>query len=268
MSNHRMFSSRILNSAKFLQMPGESQLLYFHLCLRADDDGVAEAYPVIKLLGTPSDSVKVLLAKGFIQELNEDQVILIEHWREHNKIRADRKVDSLYKNLLIDKGVKLLEAKPRSDVTNNSKRLGGQSTDGLSKDKLSQVKSSKDKNTNTAPKVALDLQIPSELNQVWLDFLEMRKKIRSPMTERAQYLMVKKLEKFDVETAKAMLEQSIISSWKDVWPLKETAKPVDPIEQEAKDLFKKLGEQAVFPFGKKYGDAALYTYKHCFPGAF
>jgi len=141
-----MFSGRIGNSARFLQMPSESQLLYFHMILRADDDGVVESYPLIKLLGMAPDVFKVLIAKGFIQQLNEDQVIVIKDWLEHNTIRADRKVDSVYKKLLLEKCPELpiIEAKPRSDVEDNSKRLGGQSTDGISQVKLSQVKLKED----------------------------------------------------------------------------------------------------------------------------
>lgn len=146
-----MFSNRIANSAKFLQMPAESQLLYFHMILRADDDGIVEAYPIIRLLGSSPDSLRVLLAKDFIRQLNEDQVIVITDWHEHNIIRADRKVDSIYLHLLKDRcpEIPYIEPKPRSDVKNNSKRTGGQSTDGisqvkLSKDKLSKVKLIKD----------------------------------------------------------------------------------------------------------------------------
>ncbi len=141
MANRRMFSNRIANSAKFLQMPTDAQLLYFHMILRADDDGVVEAYPLIKLLGSPSDVFKVLLAKGYIKQLNEDQVIVVVDWLEHNVIRADRKVDSIYKHLLIKiPDIVLIEPKPRSDVEDNSKRLRGQSTDSLSQVKLSKVK--------------------------------------------------------------------------------------------------------------------------------
>ncbi|MGI9118434.1 MAG: replisome organizer [Minisyncoccia bacterium] len=139
MANHRMFSNRIANSAKFLQMPSESQLLYFHMVLRADDDGVVEAYPLVKLLSVAPDSFKVLLAKNFIKQLNEDQVIVVIDWLEHNTIRADRKVDSIYKQLLLDTipDIKLIEPKPRSDVEDNSKRIGGLSMVSLSKGKLS-----------------------------------------------------------------------------------------------------------------------------------
>lgn len=142
-----MFSNRIANSARFLQMPTESQLLYFHFVLRADDDGIVESYPILRLLGLAPDSYKVLKAKGFVRELNEDQVIVITDWLEHNVIRADRKVDSIYKNLLVEKypEIPVIEAKARSDVKDNSARLNsGQSTDSISKVKLSKVKLSKD----------------------------------------------------------------------------------------------------------------------------
>ena len=64
MANRRMFSFRIVNSARFLQMPEECQNLYFHLGIRADDDGVAEAYPVIKLLGSGEELLRFYLQRA------------------------------------------------------------------------------------------------------------------------------------------------------------------------------------------------------------
>ena len=166
MANRRMFSNRIANSARFLQMPAESQLLYFHMVLRADDDGIVESYPLIRLLGMAPDNFKVLVAKGFIKPLNEDQVIVIKDWLEHNTIRADRKVDSIYKHLLLEKApeIKVIEPKPRSDVEDNSRRTGGgQSTDGISKVRLGQVKISKD-NTTSDPRIAEVIQLFKDIN--------------------------------------------------------------------------------------------------------
>jgi len=123
-------------------MPEECQNLYFHLGMRADDDGIVETYPVMQLLGSSPDTLSMLFIKEFLVPLNQDQVVFISDWTEHNTIRADRKVDSVYKHLLIDMvpGAKVIEAKPRSDVVDNSKRLNGRSTDGVSKDKLSKDK--------------------------------------------------------------------------------------------------------------------------------
>ena len=96
-----MFSLRLINSTKFLKMPLSSQLLYFHLGMRADDDGVVEAFPVMRTVGCNEDDLRVLVAKGFAKVLNEDLITYITDWNENNKIRPDRKQDSLYKDLLL-----------------------------------------------------------------------------------------------------------------------------------------------------------------------
>jgi len=149
-----MFSNRIAGSAKFLRMPTDTQLLYFHMVLRADDDGVVESYPIMKILGVGSDNLKILLAKRFIIQLNEDQVVVITDWLEHNKIRADRKRDSIYKELLLKvcPDIKLVKATTRSDVKDNSKRLmdGPRSVHGQRK--LSKVKLSKEKKNSSFKK--------------------------------------------------------------------------------------------------------------------
>lgn len=139
MANHRMISNRVLNSAKFLQMPAESQLLFIHLLLRADDDGVVELYPIMKLMGFAPDSYRVLLTRGFVRELNEDQVLVIPEWKEHNKIRPDRKTDSIYKHLIEAKypEIVLVIPAPRKDVIDNSRRVD--------RPRSAQVKLSKDK---------------------------------------------------------------------------------------------------------------------------
>ena len=127
-------------------MPAESQLLYFHLVLRADDDGVVESYPVMRLLGIASDNFKILLAKGFINQINEEQIIVIMDWREHNRIRSDRKVDSFYLPLLKKQypDFPIYEATARADRGNKNTGKIGRPIKGtemgrhkLSKDKLS-----------------------------------------------------------------------------------------------------------------------------------
>jgi hypothetical protein len=60
-----------------------------------------EAYTTIKQIGATEDDLKVLVAKGFCTVLNEDLVTYITDWRENNKLRADRKIDSIYKDLLL-----------------------------------------------------------------------------------------------------------------------------------------------------------------------
>lgn len=100
MANRRMFSVRITESTRFLKMPATSQNLYFHLGLNADD-GVVEAYPVMCKTGATEDDLRILVGKEFVSVLNEDLVSFIIDWREHNSIRPERKVDSIYKDLLL-----------------------------------------------------------------------------------------------------------------------------------------------------------------------
>lgn len=101
MANRRMFSARVTESTRFLKMPATSQNLYFHLGMRADDDGVVEAYPIMRMLGANEDDLRVLVSKGFATILNADYVTFLNDWLECNSIRADRKVDSIYKDLLL-----------------------------------------------------------------------------------------------------------------------------------------------------------------------
>ena len=101
MAERRMFSRRICSSGRFLKMPASAQNLYFHLGLYADDDGIVEAYSVVNSTGATDSDLDTLIDKGFIVVLNEDLVSYITDWNENNQIRSDRKVDSIYQDLLL-----------------------------------------------------------------------------------------------------------------------------------------------------------------------
>ena len=67
MADKRMFSLKIVDSDLFLEMPLSSQCLYFHLSMRADDDGfVNNPKKIIKIIGANEDDLKILIAKGFV----------------------------------------------------------------------------------------------------------------------------------------------------------------------------------------------------------
>ena len=89
------------------------------------------------------------------------------------------------------------------------------------------------------------LLLDPSFNTVFNEYLDMRKSIRKPATDRAKQLILKDLEKYGISTAKAMLEQSIKNSWQGVFELKvnpvtvkpriETKPPemkIDPKQQE------------------------------------
>ena len=101
MATRRMFSKVITDSARFLRMPATSRLLYYDLGMQADDDGVVEAFTVIRTTGASEDDLRVLATKGFITVLNEDLVSFINDWKVNNLIKNDRYHPSVYADLLV-----------------------------------------------------------------------------------------------------------------------------------------------------------------------
>lgn len=98
MAERRMFAKSIIDSDSFLDLPQSTQLLYFHLAMRADDDGfVNNPKRVARTVGCGDDDAKLLLAKQFIISFASG-VIVIRHWRMHNYIQKDRYHETVYKD--------------------------------------------------------------------------------------------------------------------------------------------------------------------------
>ncbi len=90
MAEKRMFTQKIIDSDPFLDMPLSTQALYFHLNMRADDDGfINNPKRIQRTIGASEDDLKLLLAKRFVIGF-ENGVIVIKHWRMHNTLRKDR----------------------------------------------------------------------------------------------------------------------------------------------------------------------------------
>ena len=121
-----MLSKKIFQSRKFLMMPFEAQALYTHLILSSDDDGVVEAFPIVRMIGAKEDSLGLLVVKKFILPLNDDMVYFITDFEEQNKIRADRVQPSRYRELLLEKTDMVVDGKR---VTGQKKYIDGQVTD-------------------------------------------------------------------------------------------------------------------------------------------
>ena len=90
MAERRMFAKKIIDSDAFLDMPLSTQSLYFHLSMRADDEGfINNPKRIQRMIGASDDDCKLLIAKGFILVF-ETGVIVIKHWKIHNYIQKDR----------------------------------------------------------------------------------------------------------------------------------------------------------------------------------
>lgn len=96
MAERRMFAKTIIDSDSFLDMPHSTQLLYFHLSMRADDDGfINNPKKIQRMVGSGDDDLKLLIAKNFIIPFDSG-VVVIKHWRIHNYIQSDRYKSTVY----------------------------------------------------------------------------------------------------------------------------------------------------------------------------
>ena len=96
MAKRRMFSLDVVDTDSFLDLPASSQSLYFHLGMRADDDGfVSSPKRITAMVGAAGDDLKLLIAKGFVIPF-ESGVCVIRDWRVNNYIQRDRYTPSIY----------------------------------------------------------------------------------------------------------------------------------------------------------------------------
>ena len=98
MAQRRMFSLQVVDTDAFLEMPLSAQALYFHLGMRADDDGfVSNSRRIQKMVGAAEDDLKLLLAKRFLLPFDTG-IVVLKHWKICNYIQKDRYRPTLYKD--------------------------------------------------------------------------------------------------------------------------------------------------------------------------
>lgn len=149
-----MFSMDIVDSDLFLDMPLSSQCLYFHLSMRADDDGfVNSPKKIIKIIGANEDDLKILITKGFVIAFQRG-IIVITHWKINNYIRKDRYKETLY---LEEKGQLVLtqngiyEKDTGCLLVDQRSTIGQPSIDKSRKDKIRLDKGRGDKELSPVP---------------------------------------------------------------------------------------------------------------------
>ena len=141
MADRRMFSKSIIDSDAFLDMPMSAQALYFHLSMRADDDGfVNSPRRIQRMVSASDDDCRLLVSKQFIIPF-ETGVVVIRHWRIHNYIQKDRYKETIY---LAEKselsqdasGAYTLDTDCIQDVSKLDTQLG---KDSIGKDSIGKV---------------------------------------------------------------------------------------------------------------------------------
>ena len=238
MSERRMFAKTIIDSDVFLDMPLSTQALYFHLSMRADDDGfINNPKKIQRMVGGSDDDMKILIAKKFIITFDSG-VIVIKHWKMHNYIQSDRYKSTVYleeKAMLEvseNKSYKVAGNQCIQDVSilDTQVRLGKDSIE-LGKDSIelldepcgSDLLETKENLTKHRKQNNKQYSDDSDLNETILSFIKFRKDIKKPMNDHTIDLLIKKLEKMDpiIKNQIEILNQSMVNGWQGIFPLKE-----------------------------------------------
>ena len=223
MAERRMFAKTVIDSDAFLDMPLSAQALYFHLSMRADDDGfINNPKKIQRMVGASDDDCKLLIMKRFIITF-ESGVIVIKHWKIHNYIQKDRYKPTIYqeeKAMITEKGNKAYtKCIQNGYIADTQDRL----EIGKESKELEQGKKKESKKTSYDEILS---QIPDDsLKDLYLEYIKMRKMIKAPMTDRALTMLIKKvneLEPIDINRQKQLLETAIMNNWKSVYPLKDS----------------------------------------------
>ena len=237
MAERRMFAKTIIDSDAFLNMPLSAQALYFHLSMRADDDGfINNAKKIQRMIGGNDDDYNLLIAKNFVLVFNSG-VIVIKHWRMHNYIRKDRYRETVYTDekaclSLKDNGSYSLGEGgiPLVDHLATQVRLG--------KDRIGKVSIGKDREKEEEKEIEPLNPLEAVLNnfadenliEPLREFIKHRELMERPLTSQSlKYLIqdLKNLSNGDIETAKEIIKQSIMNGWLRLVPLKDNKNKKD-----------------------------------------
>jgi len=163
MAERRMFAKSIVDSDVFLDMSLSTQALYFHLAMRADDDGfVNNPKKVMRMIGACNDDFKILLAKRYVLGF-ESGVVVIKHWKIHNYIQKDRYKETLYKEEKT-----LIETKLNSSYTECIQNVSNLDTQ-VRLGKVSQGEESKEKSVVFTPPSLTDVSNYIQEQQMKVD---------------------------------------------------------------------------------------------------
>ena len=93
-----MFSRKVVESDRFLELPLSAQGLYMHICMEADDDGfVNNANRIRKVVEASQEDYQTLFDRGYLLKMSNGLVV-VSHWRICNTIRKDRYKPTVYQS--------------------------------------------------------------------------------------------------------------------------------------------------------------------------
>ena len=225
MAERRMFAKTIIDSDAFLEMPITSQLLYFHLSMRADDDGfVNKPKSLMRMVGCKDDDLKLLFVKKFLIPF-ESGVVVIKHWKIHNYIRKDTYTETKYKEekatLELDENsaYRLTEDSPLQlrdeSVTSPSTQVR------IGKDRLGQDRIGKRETTHDLLQRLLpDYTIPMALQVKMGEWITYKTERKEQYKEQGMKSLLKQIENncvlYGDQAICDLIDDSMANGWKGI----------------------------------------------------
>lgn len=120
----------------------------------------------------------------------------------------------LANNQRYENGKKGGRPKKKTNGSNNKKTIGYEN-------EKPNVNVNENNNVNVNKNIKEKYFDDETVNEMFIEFLQLRKNIKAKNTDRAINTLVNKLNKYDDDTKIIMLEKSIVNSWKDVYEIEE-----------------------------------------------
>ena len=230
MAERRMFAKTIIDSDAFLEMPTTSQLLYFHLAMRADDDGfVNKPKSLMRMVGCHEDDLKLLFVKKFLIPF-ESGVVVIKHWKIHNYIRKDTYTETKYKE---EKSTLELDENSAYRIAETSPlQLRDESvTSPSTQDRLGKVREGKDRlgkgskgKSETTHELFIRLHpdyiIPDELKLKLLDWFAYKTERKEAYKEQGMKSLLRQIENnqltYGEKAVCDLIDDSMANGWKGI----------------------------------------------------
>lgn len=170
-------------------------------------------------LNTVKMALDVFEQFGMIETVNG--IITIPNWEKHQSIDALEKIREQTRERVAKHREKQKEV--GCNVTSNATVTICNATDKNREDKKRIDKNRNKENAERSDYFPDD----EELNEAFKDYVDFRKKIKSPMTDKAINLAMSKLTSLsggDRDKAISILNQSVLNGWKGLFELKDQKK--------------------------------------------
>lgn len=149
-----------------------------------------------------------LIKNGLLVEINQEEFLLPETLEcigsETSKAELMRKKREREKNLKLN-GNNVTKLLPSVTKSYTEKEIDKEKDKELDIDKNKEKKYFENEN----------------INSIFIEFIEVRKKLKAVNSDRAINTLINKLNKYPDDIKYKMIENSIVNSWKDVYELKE-----------------------------------------------